>query len=175
MKKKIMLSIGLLLLMVLTGCSERLGDFTVISTKNIDIGKNYIKVDSNAFGTSTKQIIIVFPNGTPSIKDAVDDLLKKTNGDLVTNAVIHYNWFYIPYIFGEMTYKIEGDVYIKALQKVSMIENSDISKEALSQADLQNVDLLFTAEQVNGELQLNQVSKKKVTLDTNKKELVVSK
>ena len=173
--KKIMAIISLLILFLLTGCAERLGDFTVISTKNIDIGKNYIKVESDAIGTSTKQIIVIFPTGTPSIKDAVDDLLKKGNGDLVTNAVIHYNWYYIPYIYGEFSYEISGDIYKKAIQQVSMIENTNISKETLAQSDLQNADLLFTAEQKNGVLQLTQVAKNSVTIDDSINELTLKK
>ncbi len=171
--KKYLLIVPLLFLLV--GCSERIGDFTLISTKNVDIGKNYIKVNTDAIGKSTKQIIIFIPTGTPSIKDAVDDLLKKSNGDLVTNAVIHYNWYYIPYVFGEFSYEIQGDVYSKVLQKVSAIEKDGVVNNNLPAADLQNADLVFTAEQLNGELQLNQISKNKVSIDSNNNLLVVKK
>ena len=32
------------------GCSQRLGDFTVMSTKNVDINANYVKVERNIKG-----------------------------------------------------------------------------------------------------------------------------
>lgn len=160
-------------MIALTGCSQRLGDFTIISTKNVDIGKNYVKVQTQEKGISSKAIIIFIPTGTPNIKDAVDDLLKKANGDLVTNAVIQYSWYYIPYIYGEYKYEITGDVYKKVETALNELKNKPLSENA--QTDVDESSLFFTAEQVNGQVQLTQVNQKDVAVNTKTQEIIIKK
>lgn len=99
-----------LLLVALTalstsGCVSRLMDFTVISTKNVEIpGVRGEKVT----GEDMKSIIIAFPTGQPSIKAAVDDALDKGHGDVLLDAVISNRFWYIPYVFGRVGFVVEG-------------------------------------------------------------------
>ena len=80
------------------GCSQRLGDFSIMSTKNVDIGANYVKVEKNVQGKDMKPIYVVFPTGYPSIESAIDDALKKVNDSVImTDVVLTYRYFYIPY------------------------------------------------------------------------------
>ena len=57
MKKLMLCLLGILLL----GCSTRLGDFTVLSTRNVEIGGDYILVERNVEGEDVVPIIIFFP------------------------------------------------------------------------------------------------------------------
>jgi hypothetical protein len=89
----------------LSGCVQRIMDFTVISSKNVDIpGIRGEKVS----GEDMKSIVIVFPTGQPSIKAAVDQALEKGNGDVLLDGVISSKMWYIPYVYGQAGFVVEG-------------------------------------------------------------------
>jgi hypothetical protein len=91
--------------LALSGCVQRIMDFTVISTKNVDIpGTRGEKVT----GEDMKSIVIIIPTGTPNVKAAVDDALNKGGGDVLVDGVISFKNWYIPYIYGQMGFIVEG-------------------------------------------------------------------
>jgi hypothetical protein len=91
--------------LALSGCIQRIMDFTVISTKNVDIpGVRGEKVT----GEDIKSIVIVIPTGQPNIKAAVDNALDKGHGDVLLDGVISSKMWYIPYIYGEAGFVVEG-------------------------------------------------------------------
>lgn len=94
------------------GCTQRIGDFTLISTKNVDIGGKYKKMARHN-GKDTKHVILGIPLGTPDLKQAVDNCIEAGNGELITNAVLEYNWW-TAIVYGQMTYSVVGDVWGKA-------------------------------------------------------------
>jgi len=97
---------------LLTGCSTRYGTLTMATTKNIQMDNVRLElVKENVSGKSTKPIVLIIPTGTPSIEDAIDAALEANGGDLLQNVVIYYKWFYIPYIYGENTFDVKGDVW----------------------------------------------------------------
>ena len=106
--------ICLLSLIILTGCSTRLGDFTLLSTRNVDLDGDYVLVERNVKGADVIPIVILFPIGTPNLENAIDDALKSVGGDLMIDAVLKYNYWYIPYIYGVQRYSVEGDVWKRA-------------------------------------------------------------
>jgi len=129
MKKLKTIMLTLVSLMLLTGCSTRYGALTVATTKNIDINMaTFEKVQEGVTGKSTKPIILIIPTGTPSIEDAIDAALKEVGGDIMQNVVIYYKWFYIPYIYGEYTFEVQGDVW-----KMKS-DNTGIDEESLEDA-----------------------------------------
>ncbi|OIO61749.1 MAG: hypothetical protein AUJ47_09000 [Candidatus Marinimicrobia bacterium CG1_02_48_14] len=82
------------------------------TTKNIQMDNVRLElVKENVSGKSTKPIVLIIPTGTPSIEDAIDAALEANGGDLLQNVVIYYKWFYIPYIYGENTFDVKGDVW----------------------------------------------------------------
>tara|TARA_B100000315_G_scaffold235813_1_gene251039 strand:- start:231 stop:665 length:435 start_codon:yes stop_codon:yes gene_type:complete len=123
------------------GCTQRLGDFTVMSTRNVDLNANYVKVENNVRGQDKKQIIIFIPTGTPNIESAIDQALKSVDGGAVmTDVSLTYKWFYIPYIYGEYIYEVEGDVW-----KKSNVDVGDFMNDS---------DKIYKAVQKNGEILL---------------------
>ena len=114
----------IILAIFITSCTARLGDFSVLSTRNVDIGGNYILVDRNVEGVEKIPIIIFFPLGYPNVENAIDEALKSAGGDLMTDAVLTYEWFYIPYLYGEQKYIITGDVW----KKVSKDDSAKLDK-----------------------------------------------
>lgn len=93
---------------ILVGCSVRVGDFTLISTKNVEIGGKYVK-GARVEGED-KAFSFLFPFGAPNLKNAVDRCIEAGNGELLTNVVINYT---APFI-GPFGYNILGDVWTKA-------------------------------------------------------------
>jgi len=90
----------------------RMADCTVASTKNVKLSK--IDLDSmprtkGVEGQSIQPMFLFFPlSGPPNIKDALDDALRKGDGDLMVDAVFYQGgwWF----IFGENILSVKGEV-----------------------------------------------------------------
>lgn len=120
--KPMKISLIVLSLLALTGCTTRLTDFTIISTKNIDLsrGAEFTRSDKRIEGEDTKHIIIFIPTGIPSPKEAADKAIESTPGAVaLLDGVLEHEWFYFPYIFGYTTYRVKGTPLIdpKLLKK----------------------------------------------------------
>ena len=100
----------LLFLLMLFGCSTRIGDFSVISTKNIEMDGEYELIGRDVKGTDMKPIILYFPTGTPTIEGAIDDALESVDGDIMTDVIITSNVWWL-YLYGEQRYVVVGDVW----------------------------------------------------------------
>lgn len=103
----------LLIALLATGCTTRLGDLTIASTRNWDDDAQYKMVRRNVHGEDLAPIIISIPFGIPNIENAIEDAMHQADGDYMTNVVISYRYWYIPLIFGEMGYTARGDVWQK--------------------------------------------------------------
>jgi hypothetical protein len=114
--KKIYIVLASLALIALPSCTTRLTDFTVISTKSINLNQSasYKKTTQRVQGEDKKRIIIFIPTGTPSAKEAVDRAIESVpNGVALADGVLTHKWFYIPYIYGEFSYVAEGTVLVE--------------------------------------------------------------
>ena len=148
LKKSILLS-SLTLGIGLAGCSQRIGDFTVISTKNTEIGASYVRStldDKKSVGIDSKPIIVIIPMGTPSIKDAVDRALENSGSQVLTDVVVYYDYFYIPYVYGEFKYRVEGTGWKRT---------TDLNKHL--QQDLSSAKELYVAKEINGKTEFVKV------------------
>jgi hypothetical protein len=96
---------------ILSGCSTRITDFTFISSKNIDLshGADFKRSPVRVKGEDRKSIIILIPTGVPNVKEAMDRAIESTPGavGLVDGVITHYSW-YIPYVYGENWYEVDG-------------------------------------------------------------------
>lgn len=114
MKNRIaLLSIVAIFIGSLVGCSQRIGDFTLMSTKNVDIGGKYKKIDGRFSGDDSRGVFFGIPLGTPNLKTAVDNCIESGKGDLITNAVLDGSYWTV-IIWGQHKYTVTGDVWIKA-------------------------------------------------------------
>ena len=105
---EVCLGLGML---VISGCSMRICDFSVIATKNVSLDK----VDLDALpqvkgvtGEDSRFILVFIPFGVPHLEDAIDDALDKGNGDVMIDAVVHSKgwWF----VVGETALTVKGTV-----------------------------------------------------------------
>lgn len=103
----IMLCAGLL---ILAGCSTRLGDFTLLSTKNVDVSG--VKHGDRFSGEDCVSIILwpYIPLGTVDWKNAMDQALERGKGDIMVDVVLTAKNWAIPFIFGQNCILIEGTV-----------------------------------------------------------------
>jgi hypothetical protein len=128
---------------LIVGCSTRIGDFTLMSTKNVEIGGKYKKLDQRYKGSDSKPIILGFPIGNPDLKQAVDNCIESGKGVLITNAVIDFSFFTI-FIYGQRTYTVTGDVWVRA--DVSDLSNPNIELYELHATADDGLELVSTTE-----------------------------
>jgi len=94
----------------LTSCSYRLGDFTIISTKNYNEMIKY-KMVGRFEGKDSVFVLFGIPFGQPNIENAVDEAIEKGNGVYLTNAVLELKSGMF-----SMGYNVTGDVYAEATE-----------------------------------------------------------
>ena len=126
MIKKIVLALSIFACVICTSCVSRLGAFTVISTKNIDWSRaaEYKRSNQKVEGTDIAHIIVIIPTKfNVTIEDAVDNALNQVPGAVaLVDAVLRYKSFYIPYIYGQTAYIVEGSVLVDP--KLADIDNA---------------------------------------------------
>lgn len=116
MKTLLMLVFATLVIGSLSGCATRLTDFTVISSKNVELSRmaEYQRVPTRVKGVDTIHVIMVIPIGLhPNAKNALDKAIETQPGGIaLVDGVITRKWFYIPFIYGRDWYEVEGSVLV---------------------------------------------------------------
>ena len=112
MKKVILLLAVMLSVGCLTGCVQRVTDFTVISSKNFDMSKSnqYVLSDKRVEGVDTKAIIL-FPLGIPNAKEALDMAIQSVPGCVaLSDGVLEHEFF--SFLVGYVQYRVKGTCII---------------------------------------------------------------
>lgn len=94
-----------------SGCSNRIADFTIISSKNVDMsrGAEFKRSSQRVSGEDVKHIIIFIPTGQPNAKEAMDRAIEKVPGAIaLMDGVVTQEFFWIPYIYGQSKFVVEG-------------------------------------------------------------------
>lgn len=99
----------LLALVAISGCTTRIGDLTILSTKNIPAETTIIR--ENVQGKECANIVLLLiPIGTmnPTIDGAIDDALDKVSGAdaLIDVTIESYAWTAI--LFTQSCVTVEG-------------------------------------------------------------------
>ena len=112
------------------GCAYDLGNLSVVSTKELDMGAYYVKVADNVEGRSMYMIIIFVPTKFKpnNIEEAIKDALWSKGGDLMTNCSIYQTVWYIPYVYGENKLTIVGDVWKKSPNDIGTIDLDNLQE-----------------------------------------------
>jgi hypothetical protein len=110
-----MKKIGFVFLVALlaAGCTVRQANFTLLSTKNVELSRvDLKKIDlvRNRDGSSSRFWFLFIPfGGQPTLEDAVDDCLENGGGDFMTSGVLYTNdWSLLLFSYG--SWKVQGDV-----------------------------------------------------------------
>lgn len=100
---------------IVAGCTSRVTDFTIISTKNFDLSRasEFQRADVRAEGVDTKHIIVFIPTGVPNAKEAIDRAIEQVPGGVaLLDGVLSVHHFYIPFLYGQSSYIVRGTVLI---------------------------------------------------------------
>ncbi|MBT3285915.1 MAG: hypothetical protein HN849_25320 [Victivallales bacterium] len=94
-----MLGVGLAL-MLSSGCTTRLGDMTLVSTRPVSldgVDVSTLPHSERVTGKSSKPVFLFIPLGFPNLLDAIDEALGKGDGDLLVDVVIRAEgwWFLV--------------------------------------------------------------------------------
>ena len=95
-----------LVLTLLAGCTRRIADFTVISTKNVSI-ENMTRAENRVVGEHCVPVFF-FPIGAPDLKEAIDNAIEQAGPQytaLVDGVVYYKNK---SFIFGTVCFEVEG-------------------------------------------------------------------
>jgi len=103
-----MKNILFLSLIVLSGCSQNVANFALVSTKSSNLNNKYESI-GQIDGVDIAYIVVVLPLGTPRIDKAVNNALFTNNADYITNTTINIESFYFPYVGGYSRYKVKGE------------------------------------------------------------------
>lgn len=133
------LAITIFTVLFLTSCSQNLFNFTIVSTKNIELDKLSLltKSATRTKGEDKASIIIFIPTRTIKIDQAISNTIDGIPGCVaLLDGVVYSKVWWIPYIYGESKYVIEATPLIdksisessKALPKygkVTLEKNGD--------------------------------------------------
>lgn len=105
----------LIFLAIVGGCSSNTLDFTLISTKPIDLQAmaSYQRQSTPFIQQYTTDIIILFPSKHLDINSIIDMTLELIPGAVaLVDGSISHDWWWIPYIYGQNGYTVVGTALI---------------------------------------------------------------
>ncbi len=89
-----------------SGCSNRVGDFTVASTKNINMNGTQF-TEGKRVEASDMVAAIIVPLGSPSVKEAMDEAIEQDRCAVgLTDSVVDNGFFYL--YLGAFWVDVEG-------------------------------------------------------------------
>lgn len=135
---------------MLTSCSSRLLDFTLISSKNVDLSKasHYVKGQNRVRGEDKVHIVLIIPTGVPNLKEAVDKAIESVPGcvALLDGVIYEKGWYVL--LYGQSGFIVEGTPLIDptsasrsdipSYNKVELDRNGNVKSVAqISEEDYQ--------------------------------------
>jgi hypothetical protein len=105
--RKLLAIISVVACTLTLGCTTRLGDFTALSSKNIDV--TGIKKGDRLTGESCANVVLGFPLSDGHWETAMDKGLERGKGDVMVDTVVSItSWRLI--LFGQDCTKMEGTI-----------------------------------------------------------------
>lgn len=127
------------LLLILSACTTRVTDFTIISTKNHQINVSQEARGPRVEGEDMAAMILFIPTGQPNVKNAVDRAIESAGPgyDALVDGVVNYYFAY--FILGaSFGYKVEGTPI-----KTSDMQASLMDANGASSASFHRRNILF--------------------------------
>lgn len=104
----------LIAVVMISACSYNHGNYTVLSNKIVSVNDfDLDKADraKNVKGVDRSHRIIFWETkANPNLSDALNEAFKKADGDVMTDVTVTYWKWYIPLIYGQRGWTVEGDV-----------------------------------------------------------------
>lgn len=106
-------ALAALLFSLASGCTTHHGDFTVLSDELVDLSNiDLSSVDrvEGVVGEDRTDIAVIVPLSTPTLEGAIRDALRRGDGDLLTDVTVTSHQWYVPFVWGQIGWRVEGDV-----------------------------------------------------------------
>jgi len=126
MKKYLFIS-----LIILSGCSQNIGNLSIVSTRPTNISNEYKSI---GLIRGEKTIFVVDANKMPRINDPIQNALIISGADLITNATFEletYLWFKKIIVTGEGWVKKKEDNIIETQREKKIIEYDPATGEPI--------------------------------------------
>ena len=105
-----------LIALMLAGCVTRLGRFNTIAPGNVDWSRSseFKRTEQRVEGSDMAQLIVFVPTKYQvTIETAVEHALAQVPGAIaLQDGEIYGKFFWIPFIYGESGYMVQGSVLI---------------------------------------------------------------
>lgn len=139
------------LLMTLSGCTHRLIDFTLISSKNVDLarGASFVRGKDRVQGTDKVHIVLFFPTGSYNLKEAVDRAIESTPGAIaLLDGVVYTKFWYVPLIYGQSMAIVEGTPLIDPTLALNIDKGGSPYKKVVvnKSGEIESVETLAVGE-----------------------------
>lgn len=108
--KKLSLFTVVASIFLLTSCTYRMTDFTIISTKNVDLSKagQFKRSTARVEGKDVAHIVLSFGIGRPNMKEAIDRAIESTKGAIaLVDGVVYSKWWWA-ILYGQSVIIVEG-------------------------------------------------------------------
>lgn len=127
--KNLRLVLFLSVITVLSSCSYRVLDFTLVSTKNVDLSKasSFERGKKRVSGEDMVHVILTIPTGRPNLKEAVDRAIEVTPGCIALVDGVIYSKGWTAIVYGQLSYLVEGTPLIDGSLAIN---SSDIPEYA---------------------------------------------
>ncbi len=109
------LSIPLIACALMTaGCSARLGDMTMITTKNVDLSRmnEFVRTGNRVTAKDRYTTLLAMPLGSASIEEATDKAIEQVPGGVALIDVVMREGGWYLFLIGRKGYRVEGEVLI---------------------------------------------------------------
>lgn len=94
----------------ISGCTTRVADLTVASSKNINLHSTALSTGKRVEGSDSVGVVL-FPLGQPNVKTAIDRAVEKDRCAVgLSDVVIDQEFF--AFIFGYVKYNVKGNLII---------------------------------------------------------------
>ena len=113
-------------LIIISGCSNNIANFSMVSTKSTNFDNEYESI-GQIEGEDIAHVIIILPTGKIRIDRAVDNTLLTNGADYITDTVIEIENFYLPYFYGYSKYKVKGEGWRRKEDHQGDVFDKDIS------------------------------------------------
>lgn len=103
-------AIALAMVAAVSGCTTRVADLTIASTKNINLNSGAFSDGRRVTGSDSVPVVL-FPLGQPNVKEAIDRAVEKDKCAVgLSDVVINQEVF--AFIFGMVQFTVEGNLIV---------------------------------------------------------------
>ena len=106
------IAVALLAALALSGCSQRVADLTVASTKNMNLNSDGFVTGDRVEGKDMVPVVL-FPFGIPQVKEAADNAIENNQCAVgLTDVVVTQNNHALLFLLGQIGFSVEGNLVI---------------------------------------------------------------